>query len=133
MRAVFKSALAAASLGAFLVLGCDDPASPGKSNPVAGRWDGIVAESTMTMVFTDDSAFSTVLPDSGGTYYLAGTYTFTNTSIALTYTSALQGTEGIPLPSFDPVIGTLSGTSMTLPVPYNWTGDSVTLSKLLMQ
>jgi hypothetical protein len=129
MRAVFKSALAAALLGAFLVLGCDDPASPGKSNPVAGTWKGAVSDSVMTTVFTDDSTFSTVLPDSGGTYYLAGTYTFTNTSIALTYTSALQGTEGIPLPSFDPVAGTLAGNKMTLPIPYNWTGDSITLSK----
>ncbi len=128
MLANIRTIIVSSLLGAFVLWSCDNSTNPGPSNPVIGTWKGTVSDSTMTMVVTNDSTFSTVLPNPAGTYNLTGKYTYAGNTITLSYASALQGTEGIPPPS-TPVTGTLSGNKMTIPVPYTSAGDSVTLSK----
>lgn len=128
MSAFVKTVLTGSLLG-LIVLGCDSgTSSQASANPALGTWKGVVSDSTMTMV-VKDSTFTTVLPNPYGTYQMSGTYTLKGNTITLNYASSLQGAEGIPPPSPNPVDGTLSGTSMTLPIPYDANGGSVTLKK----
>lgn len=128
MTAFIRTALTGSLLCLLVVLGCDSSTDSPGTGSAAGTWKGKVSDSTMTMVLKPDLAFTTVLPDQYGTYSLAGTYAVQGAAITLTYTSALQGTEGIPPPA-SPASGTFSGTSMTIPIPYNYTDGKVTLKK----
>jgi hypothetical protein len=134
MNAYAKTVLIGSLLGAFILLGCDSSTDPGSSNSVAGAWKGKAPDSTMTLVFTGDSAFAGTLPLSYGTYTLAGKFKVTGNAISLKYASSLLTSpgispEGVPPPTPDSVTGTLSGTKMTIPIPYDQNGALVVLSK----
>lgn len=123
-----KTALIGSMLGLFFLVACDNATGPGSTNAM-GTWKGKVADSTMTLVIVNDSTFTGILPDSIGTYALSGKYSLIGGTITLNYASSLLGTEGIPPPSPNPATGTISGNKMTIPVPYNYSGDSVALIK----
>ena len=123
-----KTALICTLAGLFFTIGCDNPANPQPANPAVGTWKGIVSDSTMTMVVKSDSTFETFLPNVNGAYDVTGRYSLKGTAITLSYASGLQGQEGIPPPN-TPVNGTISGTKMRIPVPYDQNVDSVTLNK----
>jgi hypothetical protein len=134
MGAFIKTIVAGSLFGAFLLLGCDSTTDSGAPVPVPGTWKGKAGDSTMTLVFTGDSAFAGTLPNQYGTYTLEGKYKVTGNSIGLKYASSLLASpgippEGVPPPSPDSVTGTLSGAKMTIPIPYDQNNGMVTLSK----
>ncbi len=134
MRAFAKTVLMGSLLGAFILLGCDSSTNSGSSNSVAGTWQGKAPDSTMTLVFTGDTAFTGTLPVSYGTFTLAGKYKTTGATISLKYASSLLASpgivpEGVPPPSPDSVTGALSGNKITIPIPYDANGGMATLSK----
>jgi hypothetical protein len=129
MRPFRKGISAGAMLGLFILLGCDDSTGTKASDSPVGTWKGIVADSTLTVVLKSDSKFTAVLPNEYGTYQMGGSYSIAGNAITLQYASSLQGEEGIPPPSPNPAIGTLSGTSMKISAPYRSEGDSTTLKK----
>ena len=140
MSVFSKTILFSSLIGLFIVIGCSNPTSSKPTNPAIGTWKGIVADSTMTMVMKD-STFSTIMPYGYGVYIVTnvtGSYTIKGDSITMIYQSGLQITpsqsgipdsEGVPPPFNNPVSGTISGNTMTIPTPYDLNGGSVTLKK----
>lgn len=129
MNHFFKTALISSLIGLFIVLGCGNPTGSQPTVSVIGTWKGTVSDSTMSMVVANDSAFETIVPNKYGDYDVTGKYTLKGNTITLNYASGLQAGEGIPPPSINPASGTISGNKMTIPIPYDQTGASVTLTK----
>jgi hypothetical protein len=72
MRAFHKTIPAGALVGLCMLLGCDSATDSYASPTAVGTWKGIVADSTLVMVFKSDLTFTANLPNAFGTYTCPG-------------------------------------------------------------
>jgi hypothetical protein len=116
----------------FLFSGCNDDDNPNSPTTPVGTWKGSAGTtSTMTAELKSDKTFimhiSTPYNGTPTDYELEGTWVNEGDKVTFTGKSGFS-VIGIPPPSVNPFIGTVSGNKMTLNVPYNET-VSIVLTK----
>jgi hypothetical protein len=130
MNAFIKSTLISSFIGLFIVAGCGESDNPAGSQTTAvGTWNATVSGATMTILVNADSTFTMEVPGTNGTigtYTKSGACTLSGNTIIFNSTSCTL--DGLGVPCMSPDTGTISGTQMTLPIPYG-DGTAAILTK----
>lgn len=120
MSPFFKAALTIPSLALVLMAGCESESPTQAGGSPVGTWKNQPGDTTLTLVVKADMSFSGVRPAGFGTYNMTGTYKVEGNKVILNYASGQLNDLGIPPPPSNPDTATLSGTALTLHIPYEY-------------